>query len=114
MREIGSEFWETETDFASLTGRKTYLAGRTALTAVIVDMKSRGIKKVSLPDYCCESMIEPFLRQDMKFAFYPIRKSDSGMECLLESSSDCEAVMLVNYFGSVSYTHLTLPTKLEV
>ena len=98
-KEIGSEFWTSEEGTISSNTRKTYLSGRTALTAIILDLKQHGVESVCLPEYCCESMIEPFLRQGMKVTFYPVRKTKTGFELSLERSIDGDAVLLVDYFG---------------
>lgn len=97
--EIGSEFWTAEIGKPSQNSRKTYLSGRTALAAVILACKRKGVRTVCLPDYCCESMIEPFLRQEMKISFYPVWYNETGLAFSLEKVNDADAVLLVNYFG---------------
>lgn len=97
--EIGSEFWSVECATGGYHAGQTYLSGRTAMTAVLMDLRSRGIRSVGIPDYCCESMIEPFLRQEMQASFYPVVPCDGGLRFELERVSGCEAVLLVDYFG---------------
>ena len=99
QREIGSEFWNAETGKNHHCIKNTYLSGRAALTAIIIDLKRRGIRKVGLPDYCCDSMIEPFLRQGMDISFYPIGEKDGKLTFSLEQTDGCEAVLLVDFFG---------------
>ena len=99
VREIGSEFWNAEYGDTKPFCKKTYLSGRTALMAIILDLKSRGIKNVCLPDYLCESMIEPFQRERMEIGFYPVQKSEDGLGFSLDIIENFDAVMLVNYFG---------------
>lgn len=98
-REIGSEFWLAEKGTKYRVPEKTYLSGRTALTAIILDLKIRGVRNVGLPDYLCESMIEPFLRHNIKPAFYPVQRTLDGLTISLDALQSFEAVMLVNYFG---------------
>ena len=98
-REIGSEFWNFEKGKGHKLPKKTYLSGRTALTAIILELKKEGIKEIGLPDYLCESMIEPFLRQKMKIGFYPIQRNKEGLDIPLETIRSFEAVLLVNFFG---------------
>lgn len=98
-KEIGSEFWTSEIGSISLSKKKTYLSGRTALMAIILDLRQHGASSICLPEYCCESMIEPFLRQNMEVTFYPVRKTQKGLEFSLEGSMDGDAVLLVDYFG---------------
>lgn len=108
-REIGSEFWEPDSVTEPLSCidsefnvRKTYLSGRTALTAIILDLQRRHIKSVCMPDYCCESMIEPFLRQGMDLTFYPVSKNDEGLTISVDEAFDSDAILLVDYFGFMS------------
>ncbi len=98
-REIGSEFWFTEKGTEYRVPEKTYLSGRTALTAIILDLKNRGVKSVGLPDYLCESMIEPFLRQNIKPEFYTVQRSREGLTISFDALKSFDVVMLVNYFG---------------
>lgn len=97
--EIGSEFWEVEQGGTLFLNEKTYLSGRTALSAIILDLKHKGIRNVSIPDYCCESMIEPFLRQDMRIDFYSVKYDGKGLTYSINLTDDCDAVLLVDYFG---------------
>ncbi len=99
MTEIGSEFWQAETCRPRPVEGQTYLSGRAALGAVIADMAQLGIRSVSLPDYCCESMIEPFLRFGLRVAFYPVTSDDGELKLELSPAADCDAVFLVDYFG---------------
>lgn len=111
FKEIGSEFWTAEITAAYSKNTKTYLSGRTALTAIILDLKARGAKSVLLPAFCCQSMIEPFLRQGMKINFYPVWKNESRLTFSLEKVFGFDAVLLVNFFGFMS---LEMQAAIEV
>lgn len=109
LKEIGSEFWEanivadTLCSFASkYSFQKTYLAGRTALTAIIIDLKHRGVKSVCVPEYCCESIIEPFLQQKLEIRFYSVKKDGMGLTISMDEALVSDAILLVNYFGFMS------------
>lgn len=102
INEIGSEFWNVELSGIRQISDRTYLSGRTALTAIILDLKCKGKKKVALPEYCCESMIEPFLRQGMEVCFYPVWRDESGLKFELETGNAYDAVLLVDFFGYMS------------
>lgn len=103
MKEIGSEFWGSELNHRSIPiNVPTYLSGRTALAAIIIDMMCRGVKSVCIPDYCCESMIEPFLCQGMKVGFYPVCENKDSLFFLLDDIDNYDAVLLVNFFGFMS------------
>ncbi len=99
VREIGSEFWQAECGGAYQGRGNTYLSGRTALSAILLDLKARGADSVCLPDYCCESMIEPFLRQNIRIGFYPTAADSSGIILFPDAAAGFDAILLVNYFG---------------
>ena len=69
-------------------------AGRYALEYIL---KARKYKKVFLPYYICDSVLQPIKRQGVEYEFYHINE-------LLEPATelqpkDDEAVLYVNYFG---------------
>lgn len=97
--EIGSEFWYAEGCGNGLSVPQTYLCGRAALSAVLQDMMGEGISSVYLPDYCCESMIEPMLRLHMRIGFYRVRVTECGLSFDLPDLQSYGAVLLVNFFG---------------
>lgn len=88
-KEIGSDFWEIpvskdENDcFPNET--KWFLSGRHALEYIVIDSE---IKSVSMPKWCCSSMIEPFIKNNVSVVFY----DDAPNE-------QCDAVFLMDYFG---------------
>lgn len=89
--EIGSEFWDIPTaEKNSLFPENTcwFVSGRSALKAIIRD---GNFSSVAIPDWCCESMIEPFLDEGVEVSFYPA--------LCKEIRTDAEAVLLIDYFG---------------
>ena len=97
-REIGSDFWdipicEKENDIFP-KDTKWFVAGRTALSYII---KDSGIKSVSMPAWCCESMINPFKDNDVAVEFYDTTPS-----------KNCDAVLIMDYFGFTN--HFKVPT----
>ena len=88
-KEIGSEFYDVpickkKNDlFASDT--KWFLSGRHALEYIIIDS---GIKSVSMPRWCCESMIIPFKKHNVDVYFYNN-----------EPDYSCDAILIMDYFG---------------
>ena len=98
MREIGSEFWQ---QYPKVSVKPAYdeaylLSGRTALWFIIKDICARGIaKKVLIPSYCCESMIEPFIREGICVEFYQVRSD--GIDYPFEN--DVDIVFLIDFFG---------------
>lgn len=96
VSEIGSEFWNVPTCqerndvFPEHT--KWFLAGRTALKYIIWDC---GIKSVSIPEWCCESMIAPFIEADVQVIFYSEKPS-----------VNTDAVFIIDYFGYTVHNHV--------
>lgn len=95
-REIGSEFWdipvcdrENELFPASV---KWFLSGRIALKYIILDA---GIRSVSMPEWCCDSMIAPFLENGVTVRFY----NDVP-------STDADALFIMDYFGFTAQTQV--------
>lgn len=101
MYEIGSEFQENATQIGSnqyidlVKGEKRYvLSGRTAIAYIIKDILSRfEFRKVALPDYCCVSMIEPFISKGIEIIFYGAKLNNE------EIFEQAEAVLIMDYFG---------------
>lgn len=99
MKEIGSEFW-LENDCLSQSFQKKQnieylLSGRGALDFIIRDIKMTKPKfKVLLPSYCCDSMIEPFLRNLVDVQFYSATRMDIDLY-----KNDADVILLIDYFG---------------
>mgnify|MGYP002623685178 CR=1 FL=1 len=69
-------------------------AGRYALEYIL---RSRGYRKVYLPYFICDSVLQPFKRLGVEYAFYHINEQlepDTELH-----PKDDEAVLYVNYFG---------------
>lgn len=107
MFEIGSEFWKEKpaqgkgVDLLLPKGfdiRYT-LCGRTALDIVIEDLIQEGkLHSVFMPSYCCHTMIEPFLKHNIRVVFYSVTIGDDGLEASF-MENDCDIVFLIDYFG---------------
>ena len=73
INEIGSEFWfDSEIkDIITESQETLVLSGRTAIDVIIKDiLKTRKIRNVYLPAYCCDSMIDPFIRNGIAVNLY--------------------------------------------
>ncbi len=89
--EIGSEFWGiplTEKNSLFSADTQWFISGRSALKAIIRDS---NFKSVALPDWCCESMIDPFLDEGIEVSFYPAFSR--------EIRTNADAVLVIDYFG---------------
>ena len=101
MIEIGSEFWyqSLSSDLQKFENEEYLLSGRTALKFIIDDIcRKRPFQKVLLPSYCCESMIEPFIRTGVKVEFYQVYQNFVDYPY----DNDADAVLLIDFFGYVN------------
>lgn len=68
--------------------------GRNALEYIL---RVRGYKRVYLPYYSCEVLLEPFKKLGVEYAFYHINANlEADLQVSLNSD---EAILYINYFG---------------
>lgn len=97
-REIGSEFWDVpiiarqNNIFQEST--QWYLSGRSALQAIIADLGE--VRSVSLPAWCCDSMVKPFIDAGIAVHFYSVYWQNGLIQ---EISLEDDALFLMDYFG---------------
>lgn len=104
--EIGSEYWGRICGKAGLPvwqnykgDKRFYMSGRTALYGVIEDIrKNRKCTTAYLPDYCCHTMIAPFLMHGILVEFYPVA-ADGGLKSIVDKGHQCDIVLTADYFG---------------
>ncbi|NQG97471.1 hypothetical protein HO675_05130 [Streptococcus suis] len=98
LKEIGSEFWNM--GFGK-KDRLYFLSGRTALYHVIQDIrKERRVVSVQLPSYCCQSMIEPFIRNGISVRFYSVYYDQvNGLSISINEPIENEIFYFMTYFG---------------
>lgn len=95
MKSIGGYFSLEVNDGREYHADAIHLnAGRYALEYVL---KARKYCKVYIPYYICDSVLEPFKRQNVDYEFYHINESLEPAVRL--TPKDDEAVLYVNYFG---------------
>jgi len=82
-------------------GTYHYASGRAALYQIIKCLKEqRGITKVLLPDYLCDTIFVPIRKLAIEYEFYPL-----NVKLELDTVSFCKvyskdaAVLLINYYG---------------
>ena len=98
--EIGSEFWDVpicnKKNNLFPNDTRWLLSGRQALEYIILDS---GIKSISMPRWCCESMIHPFIKHGLYVDFYDE-----------EPNYSFDAVLIIDYFGFSNHNqfHRTL------
>jgi hypothetical protein len=73
--------------------------GRSAIAAAIsLAIKSRRIKEVWMPYYCCKTMIRPFVSANLKVNFYSLGERLDEPVGLPNTLSDC-IFLYLHYFG---------------
>lgn len=112
--EIGSEYFSD----SALLGINKYkdlincpkryvLSGRTGLHLIAEELKTKlGIFQILLPDYCCGSMIYPFIHQGIDVYFYDAFRLET---VLLDDS--IKAVLIMDYFGFISEDTLSFAQR---
>lgn len=81
-------------------------SGRNALEYIL---RVRGYKRVYLPYYSCEVLLEPFKKLDIDFAFYHVNERlELDEEIQLQ---DGETLLCINYFGLKQDYVVTLAAK---
>lgn len=109
--EIGSEFWSVPVKEATnglFAGKvRWFLSGRTALNHIIFDIRQSNVAigKVALPSYCCHTMIQPFLDQNLEVAFYDVYPGKDKIEVGYSNAEDCDVILIMEYFGYNSDTN---------
>ncbi|MBE6581337.1 MAG: hypothetical protein E7650_06970 [Ruminococcaceae bacterium] len=105
-REIGSEFFGIpvcEAKNRLFDGAAWFMSGRSALLAIIEELcASKVVKTAALPDWCCESMVQPFLEKGIKVAFYAALEPPSPLQA--------DILLVVDYFG---YDQTPVPIGFE-
>lgn len=98
IREIGSEFWN---DGPVKKNEIYLLSGRTALEYIIRDIiKNHDVESVLIPSYCCHTMIEPFVRNNISVRFYDVYFSEfGGLSVDIPSARKNEIFYYMTYFG---------------
>ncbi len=99
--EIGSEFWKRKNYFIR-DNETLFQSGRTALEAIIRDViKNYDVTSAILPSYCCDSMIEPFARNNISVRFYEVYvNSDNQLRAVLPQAREHEVILFMTYFGA--------------
>lgn len=106
--EIGSEFeWQegylnnidNHFNMPYIENGVFTFSGRTSIEQVLKDISKK--ERVLLPSYCCDSMIEPFRKADLKIAFYDISCNEGEFEVIIDRQQlfQNNILLLCNYFG---------------
>lgn len=101
MKEIGSEFWiDAIIGEMHAVPKETFvLSGRTAIDLIMQDiLKSRKVRNVYLPAYCCDSMIDPFIRNGIEVVLYDMC-FDGSLHYQIDEDKSIDIFYVNNYFG---------------
>lgn len=101
MKELGSEFWISDEQLVPVSEREGLfvLSGRTAIDLILQDiLKHQPVKNVYMPAYCCDSMLAPFLRMNVKVDFYDMF-FDGNLKYEIDADKDADILYVCNYFG---------------
>lgn len=112
VKEIGSEFWKEDLNsniksedsvynYLEHLGkdRRLLLSGRTAIDLVINEIKkNKKIKSIYLPSYCCDTMIKPFKKNNIKIEFYKVY-FENGLKYDIDINKKIDVFFAMNYFG---------------
>lgn len=99
--EIGSEFW-IDKDYIVDPKEQFYMSGRSALNAIILDIKKKyAIEQVLMPSYCCDSMIVPFIKNQIRVRFYDVYLDNNRkISVEIPKAEKNEVLFLIHYFGT--------------
>ena len=97
MKEIGGylEFERYHGEMLHEKAIKTN-SGRSCLAYLI---KSRGIKKIALPKFLCDCIIDTCIKMKVEIRYYHIGYDFTPEEILLD---DEEWIYIINYYGQIS------------
>lgn len=116
-QEIGSHFEfdynivETDkgkVDWLPFVGDSTFtFSGRSAIELAILDIKlERKVKRVYMPSYCCKSMVDPFIKNEIEVMFYEVYFDvESGIQYHIDLNVECDIFFAMSYFGIEKFQH---------
>ncbi|MBQ0036863.1 MAG: hypothetical protein KBT35_08115 [Firmicutes bacterium] len=75
-----------------------FISGRSALDYIIKDIKyKKETKKAALPSWCCDSMIAPFIINNIDVDFYDVIIEDGRL--IKTINTDADVLLNIDYFG---------------
>lgn len=111
-KEIGSHFAKETINIENYTDELFYcevsnqddsytFSGRSAISLAIKDiLVNKEIKIAYVPSYCCNSMLEPFLENNIKLEYYEVvYQENKGMNYIIDTEQKCDVFLGMSYFG---------------
>jgi len=75
-----------------------FISGRAALDFIIKDIKcEHDVKTAALPSWCCDSMIAPFIKNNIDVIFYHVSLNKDGV--IKDLNVKADVLLFVDYFG---------------
>jgi hypothetical protein len=109
--EIGSEFWKEDKKYIK-ENEECFLSGRTALDAILRDVKrQRNIASALLPSYCCHTMIEPVRRNGITVRFYDVFVQNGMLWADIPEPQEGELFYSMQYFGNENICYVNEDMK---
>lgn len=115
--EIGSEFWFEDDLPQAVSDRDGVytISGRTAIDVILRDvLRTRHVKSVAMPAWCCDSMIAPFAHRNIRIVFYDIchteiteKESNTGL------TDKTDIFYITNYFGYENTQSIDIVKRLK-
>lgn len=98
-RELGSDFWLD--NLQDEDNSIFVLSGRTAIDLILQDIYAmdRDARRVYMPAWCCDSMLQPFVDRDIDIKMYNIRYENGSLVYDIEETFDVDIFYVTNYFG---------------
>jgi hypothetical protein len=85
-----------------LEGGYLYSSGRAAILHIINFSVGLGTKKILLPDYLCDSIVDAVKLTSLPFEFYTINSDLSiNTDSVKELINDESIILFINYFGGL-------------
>ncbi len=95
--EIGSEFWTIE---SSGKESRFFLSGRTALDFILRDiLAENNINTAHIPSFCCHSMIEPFVKNNIPICFYDVQYKNECLSASIPQINKNDIFFYIKFFG---------------
>ena len=104
-KEIGSEFWDIPTGkkpnnlFENATW---FVSGRAAFRAILEQALFEHpfvARKIAIPSFLCESMIQPIAKENFSYSFYRVDFDNNSLIFDFSGIEDCGYILILDYFG---------------
>lgn len=106
-KEIGSEFWNTRYNEFILKNNLEYfenlgvdvkylMSGRTSIDYILNDIDDLK-KVVYMPEYCCNSMVQPFIDNGYSIKYYQVDLLNN--KYYIDENFNCSLFFGMSYFG---------------